>query len=36
MDLTTFKMIDSTHMQMLIIQEMRTNLVTHSNINVKH
>jgi hypothetical protein len=36
MDLTTFKMIDSTHMQMLIIQEMRKKLITNSSINVKH
>jgi hypothetical protein len=36
MDLTTFKMIDSTHMQMLIIQKIWKNLVNHSSINVKH
>jgi len=35
-DLTTFDINDSTHMQMLIVQEMRKNSLPHSNINVKH
>jgi hypothetical protein len=35
-DLKTFKMNDSTHVQMLIIQEMWKNSLTHSSINVKH
>ncbi len=35
MDLTTFKVNDSTHVQMLIVQEMQKNSLTHSNINVK-
>ncbi len=32
----TFKMSDSIHVQMLIVQEMRKNSLTHSNINVRH
>jgi hypothetical protein len=32
----TFKMNDSIHMQMLIVQEMWKNSLTYSNINVKH
>jgi hypothetical protein len=35
-DSTTFKVNDSTHMQMLIVQKMRKISQTHSNINVKH
>jgi len=35
-DLKTFKMIDSTHVQILIIQKMQKNSLTHSSINVKH
>jgi hypothetical protein len=36
MDLTTFKVNDSTHVQMLMIQEKQKNSLTHSHINVKH
>jgi hypothetical protein len=36
MNLTTFKVNDSTHVHMLIVQEMQKNSLTHSNINVKH
>jgi hypothetical protein len=36
MDLTTFKVNDSTHVQMLIVKEMQKNSGTHSNINVSH
>jgi hypothetical protein len=36
MDSTTFKVNDSTHVQMLIIQEMQKNSLTHSCINVRH
>jgi hypothetical protein len=32
----TFKVNDSTHMQMLIIQKMWKNSLTCSSINVKH
>ncbi len=35
-DLTTLKVNDSTYMQLLIIQEMQKNSLTHSSINVKH
>jgi len=35
-DLTTFKMNDSTHEQMLVVQETWKNSLTHSNINMKH
>jgi hypothetical protein len=35
-NLTTFKMNDSTHVQMLIIQNMQKKSLTHSNINVRH
>jgi hypothetical protein len=31
-----FKMHDSTHVKMLIVQEMRKISLIHSNINVKH
>ncbi len=36
MDLTTFKMNDSIHVQMLIIQDTQKNSLTHSSINVRH
>jgi hypothetical protein len=35
-DLTTFKVNDSTHVQMLIIQKMWKKSLTHSSINMKH
>jgi hypothetical protein len=35
-DLTTFIVNDSAHVQMLIIQKMRKNSLTHSSINIKH
>ncbi len=35
-EFNTFKVNDSTHMKMLIIQEMRKNSLTQSNINVRH
>jgi hypothetical protein len=35
-DLTTFKVNDSTYVQMLIIQDMQKNSLTHSSINVRH
>jgi len=31
-----FKVNDSTYVQMLIVQKMRKNSLTHSSINVKH
>jgi len=34
--LTTFKVNNSTHVQMLMVQEMQKKSLTHSNINVKH
>jgi hypothetical protein len=36
LNLTIFKVNDSTHVQMLMVQEMRKNSLTHSSINVKH
>jgi hypothetical protein len=36
MNLTTFKVNDSSHVKVLIVQEMQKNSLTHSNINVKH
>jgi hypothetical protein len=36
MDLTIFKVMDSIHVQMLIVQEMQKNSLTHSSINMKH
>jgi hypothetical protein len=35
-DLITFKVNDSTHVQMLIIQEIQKKSLTHSSINLKH
>jgi hypothetical protein len=35
-DLIKFKVNDSTHVQMLIIQNMQNNSLTHSSINLKH
>jgi len=35
-DLTTFKMNDSIHMQMLVVHEMQKNSLFDSSINVKH
>jgi hypothetical protein len=35
-DLTTLKVNDSIHMQLLIIQDMKKKSLTHSSINVKH
>jgi hypothetical protein len=35
-DLTTFKVNDSTHVQMLIVQNMRKNSLNHSNIIAKY
>jgi hypothetical protein len=35
-DLTTLKANASTHVQMLIVQNMQKNSITHLNINVKH
>ncbi len=35
-DLVTFKVNDSTRIQMLTIQEMWKNSLTHSSINLKH
>jgi hypothetical protein len=32
----TLKMNDSIHVQMLKVQEIRKNALTHSSINVKH
>jgi len=36
MDFTTFKMNDSIHVQMLLVQEMQKNSPTHSSINTRH
>jgi hypothetical protein len=35
MDLTTFKVNDSTHVQMIMVQEMQKKSLTHSNLNVR-
>jgi hypothetical protein len=35
-DSTTIKVNDSTHMQMLIVQDMWKRSLTHSSINVRH
>jgi hypothetical protein len=35
-DLTTLKVNDSTHVQMLLVKEMWKNSLTHSSINMKH
>jgi hypothetical protein len=35
-DLTTFKLNDSIHMQMSLVQEMWKKSLNHSNINVRH
>jgi hypothetical protein len=36
MDLGVFKIKDSIRVQMLIVQEMQKNSLTHSTINMKH
>jgi hypothetical protein len=36
MDLTTFKVNDSNHMQMLVVQKMQKNSLICSSINVKY